>query len=260
MCVRYMSSDVNYTVRPRVSVCLASYNGEKFICEQMESILSELSPFDEVIVVDDCSKDSTIQLVRGFNDPRIKIFSNDQNRRHVYTFDRAISLATNDIIILADQDDVWLPGRCSLLANSLFDSGALLASSNYGYIDASGSSIDHVNRHELLSRDSNRNFKNIINIFLGRINYFGCAMAFRKEFRSIILPIPSYIESHDLWISMAANLAASILHINEKTLMRRLHQFNQTNPNRNLPSKLKSRIIFLMSILTLIRRIKNYEY
>jgi glycosyltransferase involved in cell wall biosynthesis len=254
MGVKYMSSDVIYTVRPRVSVCLASYNGEKYICEQMESILSELSTFDEIIVVDDCSKDNTIQLIKEFNDPRIKIFLNDHNRRHVYTFNRAISLATNDVIMLADQDDVWLHGRVSLLVNNLIDSGVFFISSNYDYIDASGNLIDQVNRHELLSRDSNRNLKNIMNIFLGRINYFGCAMAFRKELKSIILPVPSYIESHDLWIAMASNIAGSTLHINEKTLMRRLHQLNQTNPNRSLLLKIKSRIIFLMSILTLILR------
>ena len=111
MGVRYMASDVNVVVQPRVSVCLASYNGEKFIREQMESILSELSPFDEVIVCDDGSTDATCSIIMSFNDPRIKLIINNNNIGHVKNFEKVLLLAQGQFIFLSDQDDIWVAGK-----------------------------------------------------------------------------------------------------------------------------------------------------
>ena len=94
----------------KISVCIATYNGEKYIDEQLLSILKQLGPDDEVIIVDDYSKDNTVDKIRKFNDPRVNIYENEVNRSHVYSFGRAISLATSDIIFMSDQDDLWIDG------------------------------------------------------------------------------------------------------------------------------------------------------
>src|SRR3954468_282352 len=115
------------------SVCMATFNGETYVGRQLQSILDQLSADDEVIVVDDCSTDGTIEAIRRLNDPRIAVYVNDRNRREVYSFSRAISLAQHQDIFLSDQDDIWLPGRVALMTEALH--GALLVTTNFDWMD-----------------------------------------------------------------------------------------------------------------------------
>ena len=96
-----------------VSVCMASYNGASFIAKQIHSILSQLSIHDELIIVDDHSDDDTFLIVSEFNDTRIRLYSNASNIGVVRSLDRALTYSSNDLIILADQDDVWPDSRIS---------------------------------------------------------------------------------------------------------------------------------------------------
>jgi glycosyltransferase involved in cell wall biosynthesis len=236
-----------------ISVCLASYNGVKFIELQLSSIIKQLDKDDEIIIVDDCSTDNTLTIIRSMNDNRIKIFLNEINKGHVFSFGRAIALATKDIIFMSDQDDVWLEGRVTLMKNKLLNSNSGLVSSNSNFVDSKGGNIDYkVDGVDF--NFSNKNLSNIIDIFRGKENYYGCAMALKKELKELILPIPNYVESHDLWIAMAANIAKSNLHCNEATLNRRVHGANASIVNRKTYLKLWSRFIFLRSILHLLFR------
>ena len=126
----------------KVSVCIATYNGEKYILKQINSILPQLDSDDEVIILDDCSTDNTVDILRGIKDDRIKIFNNDKNMSHVFSFGKAISLANNDVIFMSDQDDIWLPGRLKLMKETLVKEGALLISTNSEYIDNSDKEIN----------------------------------------------------------------------------------------------------------------------
>ena len=94
-----------------VSVCIATYNGEMFIEEQLVSILSQIDVRDEVIIVDDASTDRTLKLVENLADDRVKIVALEENIGHTKAFERAISFASKDIIFLSDQDDIWFPGK-----------------------------------------------------------------------------------------------------------------------------------------------------
>ena len=237
----------------RTSVCLATFNGEKYVARQMESILEQLAADDEVIVVDDCSTDGTVAAVEHLGDRRIAVHINDRNRREVYSFGRAISLARHQYIFLSDQDDVWLPGRVALMKAALRT--ALLATSNFEWMDEDERPLQ-VPYDGVLSQDSSRHLKNISDIFFGKTNYFGCAMAFRRALVPLILPIPDYVESHDLWIAMAANLIGSNLHLDERTLRKRRHGNNATSTisSRSLALKLRARAIFARSLLDLWKR------
>ncbi len=229
---------------------MASYNGAEFIEQQLESILNQLNESDEIIIVDDCSKDDTIKKIESINDSRIKIFKNDTNKGHVFTFGRAISLTKNDIIFMSDQDDIWLKDRASILINELIKSNSLLVSSNTNFINSQGEIIDHV-IDGVKSKNSTKNLRNIIDIFIGKENYYGCAMAFKKELKELILPIPIYVESHDLWIATAANLVRSNTHCDEFTLSRRVHTNNASIVKRPFLLKLWSRVIFTRSVFQL---------
>jgi glycosyltransferase involved in cell wall biosynthesis len=235
------------------SVCMATFNGEKYVARQLESILEQLAANDEVIVVDDCSTDGTVKAVERLNDPRIAVHINDRNRREVCSFSRAISLAQRRYIFLSDQDDVWLPGRVALIRKAL--QTALLATTNFEWIDQDERPL-RVYCDGVLSRDSSRHFKNIADIFVGKTNYFGCAMAFRRALVPLIVPIPKYVESHDLWIALAANLIRSNVHLDEKTLRKRRHGNNATSTisARSLALKLRARTIFARSLLDLWKR------
>lgn len=238
-----------------ISVCMASYNGEQYIIRQLNSILEQLSEGDEVIIVDDCSRDRTIEVLKSLDDPRIKIYINDRNRGDVFSFNRSISLAKNEFIFLSDQDDIWLPGRVSLMQKTLVDSCVNLVTTNFTWIDSNDNPIDE-EFDGVDSDHSNKYFRNIVDIFIGRTNYFGCAMAFRNDFLYVISPIPLYIESHDLWIALAGNITRSNVHLDENTFLKRKHGSNATSTVSKRPviKKLWSRVVFMVSVVVLFFR------
>ncbi len=236
-----------------ISVCMATYNGERFLDAQMRSILEQLSPLDEVIVVDDCSTDGTRSLIGSFSDSRIKLFINDQRRREVYSFCRAMGLSRNPHIFLADQDDVWLPGRVRRMSAAL--ERAALVATNFQWIDAVGDQLS-ISVNGVRADESGKFLKNLAGIFIGKTSYFGCALAFRRDLMPLILPIPAYVESHDLWVAMAANVMGSTLNLDEPSLLKRRHDGNATGTvsGRSLASKLWSRAIFARALFELLAR------
>lgn len=244
-------------MRGKSSICIATYNGEQYIREQLKSILHQINDDDEIIVVDDCSNDNTVNIVRSMNDPRISIYINEVNKGHVFSFEKTISLAKNEIIFMSDQDDIWLENRYQLLKDTLIENEVLLVSSNSKFIDAKGDEL-YMKLISLRKKDSSIFFSNILNIFLGRAGYYGCCMVFNGDLKKNILPFPSYIESHDLWIAMVANFKKSNLHLDENTLARRIHGSNLSVVKRRFILKIKSRIVFLRSLVEIIfRKFKN---
>ncbi|MFY9676312.1 MAG: glycosyltransferase, partial [Terriglobales bacterium] len=90
---------------------MATYNGERFVVEQLASILPQLGPEDEVVVIDDKSSDSTRELVAGFGDARIRLIDHRERQGVVSSFDHAVRSASGDILFLCDQDDIWAPDK-----------------------------------------------------------------------------------------------------------------------------------------------------
>jgi len=232
------------------SICMATFNGARYLRQQLDSILAQMRDGDELIVVDDASQDDTAQIVRSYGDARIQLHVNQDNLGHVASFSRALGLARHPCLVLADQDDIWAEGRLAKLRDALAAPGVWLATGNAKFIDASGAAIAPV-YPGLDPADSKRHGLNILRIFRGTAFYYGCNMAFRAELAQLALPIPAYVESHDLWLAMAANLAGANLHLGEVLLYRRIHDRNVTKSNRPLWKKLKSRVIFLRSLFQL---------
>lgn len=233
---------------------MATYNGEKFLQQQIQSILEELGAEDELIIVDDASVDTTAEIVLSFHDQRIKWFPNTNNRGVNASFEKSIEFAEKDIIFMADQDDIWVSGRVSVMKNALRLSGKRLLTTNSTCIDADGKAIE-ISLGAVSVLNSESHLKNILDIFLGKGNYFGCVMAFSGELKKTILPFPRYIESHDLWIAKAANLLRSNQHIEDITLLRRVHGGNASIVKRNIFRKIRSRFVFVRSLIELVRRV-----
>ena len=236
------------------SICIATYNGSKFITKQLDSVIEQLGKEDEIIIIDDCSSDNTLEIIKTYSDARIKIFQNEKNLRHVKSFEKAISLSTKELIFLCDQDDLWEAGRLNTFENYFVKyPEVMLVSSNFNCIDDNDEIIKNT-LNKVFVKNSFQYRKNIFSIFAGKIGYFGCAMAFKRSLVPTILPIPEYVEAHDLWIAMAANYKKANLHIDDKTLYHRIHQNNASDLKRNIQGKLKARLGFFKLYRELAKR------
>lgn len=241
---------------PRVSVCMATWNGAAFVGEQLASILSQLGPHDEVVVVDDASADDTVALVRQVGDPRVQLTARADNRGYVRTFEEALGLARGEYLLLADQDDVWLPGRVEAMVAALADHDVVATNlTTLGGPRALRGPFGQAD-WRLRAGTSGHRVRNTLGILAGNMPYYGCAMGVRRSALARLLPFPGFLrESHDLYIALYGNALGRMVHLERRTLERRLHGTNQTPdaPRGVLPA-LKSRLLLLRCLAVLAGR------
>jgi glycosyltransferase involved in cell wall biosynthesis len=208
---------------------MATYKGSFFLREQLDSIMPQLGPDDELIISDDHSIDDTMSIIRGYTDPRIRVISNPGKRGHVQNFANAIKHATGQFIALSDQDDIWIEGRLERMLGRLrqLPPYSLLVG-DFTEFDSSGTPANQIR----LGPCPTNNVAQLVGIFLGKFKYFGSSFLFRKDLTRYILPIPEYIEAHDIWIAMNATIHGCTAHFEETTLMRRLHGNNLSPRHR----------------------------
>lgn len=235
----------------RASVCLASYRGSRYIREQLDSILAQLGPDDEVVIVDDASPDDTVAQIRTYNDHRIRLIEAKANQGYVKSFEQAALASNGEFILLADQDDVWVPGRLEVMLSAL--ESADVVASNF---DVLGNG-PRPNIRRLRSKDSRRHWANLLGVLVGYRAYYGCCMGFRRGVLPVFTPVPGYLnESHDLWLAICGNLARSIQHLDDSTLLRRIHEDNATPRSwRSLSLILRSRIMLVRCMVLASRRL-----
>lgn len=231
-----------------ISVCLASYNGEDYIVQQIDSILKQLSVDDELIVSDDGSIDSTVTLLRNISDPRIKICFNKQRPAYVshnfeYTtsnFNNALRSCKGDYIFLSDQDDIWLPNKVKLLRDAL-DSYDLVLS-NCLYMNGAGVIAEHTKFTNLPPKKSV--FANLVSN-----SFQGSTMAFNRRILELSLPIPVNTP-HDMWLGFIALWSGKVFFCEHPTMIYRRHSNTVTaqHGEKNYTSlffKIKYRIVFV---------------
>lgn len=242
------------TSRPSVSVCMAAYNGAAHIREQLDSILAELAPTDEVIIVDDGSTDGTREMLKTFDDPRVRVVFNETNLGYVRNFEKALSLSTGDVIMLSDQDDVWIPGRVEKLIGALDGADAAV-----GNCDHFGGSPGAFQRIRVRPEFSRTYFRNLLGILVGYRLHWGSAMAVSRALLEDALPFPRVMtESHDQWLAMVANVRKSIVYLSDDTVRHRLHDENLTPKKpRSLGKVLRARGEFLAELAIAVVRTRN---
>ena len=203
----------------RISVCIATYNGAKYIQQQIKSILLQLGDNDEVIVSDDSSTDNTLEIIRAFNDSRIKVIINRGTNGYTGNFENALRAASGEIIFLSDQDDVWKSNKVEVMLTALekFDfvvSDAELVDENL--ITLANSNFERMGVSSGL-------FSNLI-----RCRYLGCCYAFKSKLLKIALPIPSnhIYCPHDYWLSLVAESMFSVCLVKEPLIYYRRHSSN----------------------------------
>ena len=204
---------------------MATYNGERFVMEQITSILSQLQETDELIVVDDASNDHTRERVQSFNDERIRLIAHDRNQGVAHSFQDALEIASNDILFLSDQDDLWYPEKVELITKEFKRRPSLsLVATDAALIDEDGKLI----AGSYYSKD--RPFRiGAMNNFL-RNRFIGCTLAFRRSLLSEILPFPHRLDVlHDVWIGVRASIChCEIAFIPRPLILYRRHSHTAT--------------------------------
>lgn len=190
-----------------ISVCMATYNGERFIKQQIDSILCQLNSEDELIISDDGSTDGTLEIIASYNDDRIKLYHHQHpeylnkiktGKSFYYStsnFENALKNAIGDYIFLSDQDDIWLPQKVVHCLSLLQENDCIVT--NYQKIDSNGKIFqDFGFRKNPLHKSP------LLNILDS--HFRGCCMAFKADLLKIALPIPQNIIGHDYWLGVLA--------------------------------------------------------
>jgi glycosyltransferase involved in cell wall biosynthesis len=221
------------TANPTVSVALCTYNGENFLRAQLDSIAAQTHPPDEIVICDDRSDDSTTKIIESFvaesatpihwqiNPTRLGVTKN---------FEKAIGLATGDVIFLADQDDLWHPNKISRILLHFSDPRIAHAFSNGQVVDRNSSPLgyalwdsmwfDAVEQQRVRNGDA-------LPVLLRHAVAAGATLAFRASYRPLLLPIPDLQHCHDIWITLLLACAARIYPLNETLIDYRLHSNNE---------------------------------
>jgi glycosyltransferase involved in cell wall biosynthesis len=230
--------------RPRISVCMAIYNGELFFPEQMRSILPQLGGDDEVVIIDDGSKDATLDRIAAFNDPRIRVKQHQKNEGVISSFEDAVRFAKGDIIFFADHDDIWAADKVErVLAAFASDPGVSIVSTAFSLIDGNGDPMEDATYSKRPPFTSGF----LANLYMNRFQ--GSTMAIRRTLVPHVLPFPkdcSFV--HDEWIGLRnALVGGRVIHLPLPLLLYRRHGNNDSKP-RSVYGKFKKRWEILLAL------------
>jgi glycosyltransferase involved in cell wall biosynthesis len=216
-----------------VSIAMATYNGAKYIEEQLQSIIHQTYSNLEIVIVDDCSKDNTVEIVEQYQQeyPFIRLYVNEQNSGVTKTFEAAIQECSGEFIAISDQDDIWELNKIEILVNEIGEHDAVY--SNSLLVDASGHSLS-------------KSFTTIMNMktyysgapFLLSNSVPGHTILMKQEFVQNILPFPPKM-LFDLWIGFCAAGNNGIKFVDKTLVKYRQHETNTigTRDSKNKKKK-----------------------
>ena len=223
----------------KVSVAMASYNGQKFIAEQIDSILMNLGKEDELIISDDGSIDKTKTIIKGFKDKRITLIDGPQKGTK-QNFANAIMHCSGDVIFLADQDDIWSKNKVSRILDVFQETGCNLVVHDCEVFDSTSGKI--IEKSFFDWRKSRIGI--IKNIW--KNSYIGCCMVFKKEMKKYFLPIPECVKMHDQWIGVICEKYGKNIFLPEVLLKYRRHDNNQVGTKHDgIGKMIKNRLNFI---------------
>lgn len=226
---------------------MASYNGENYISEQLQSILKQLGDDDEVIVSDDGSSDGTVQAVLDLRDPRIRIYNNNGEHGYTKNFENALNHASGDVIFISDQDDVWLDGKVEKCLQVLEKYPLVIhdAAMTDGSLNITAPS--HFEKYNV-----QEGFLNT----LVRTRYTGACMAFTRDFMvGRVLPFPKKQKycPYDYWLAYLGFFYHEVYVLNEPLILYRRHEHTTLNAGeystRTMWERIYTRIYCMKEIL-----------
>lgn len=205
----------------RASVALAVFNGAEFLPQQLESLLANLRPGDEIVAVDDMSFDDSLAILERCPWPDLKVIRHDSNEGVFAAFETALKAAKHDIAFLCDQDDVWLPGKRDAFVREFeSDPECKAVVSDVEIIDGTGKVILE---SFMKTRDGFRG--DPLSTF-SRNRFLGCAMAINRSILDLALPVPRVVPMHDMWFGIMAGLSGNVRYIDKVLMQYRRHGAN----------------------------------
>jgi len=228
-----------------ISVCIPTYNGEKYLKKQLDSILAQLGQADEVVISDDSSIDNTINIIKSYSDRRIRLFENNSFKSPTFNLENALLKARGDYIFLADQDDIWMANKVETCLERIVGYDVLV--SDCTIIDENDAQLQS-SFYEI-----NHSKKGFANNFI-KNSYLGCCMLLNRSILDYVLPFPKGIAMHDIWIGLNVEFVGKSKFTAEKLIMYRRHGENMSptagKSNFSISFKLIYRIKFLYYILS----------
>lgn len=215
----------------KISVAIATYNGEKYIKEQIESILNQTIPVDEIIISDDGSSDSTLAILEDYARSSIIVLTDNERHGFCGNFEHAINHCTGDYIFLADQDDIWMPDKVErTIAVFIQNSSATCVFSNGVLINESKKEIEgRFNEIDVFdfSKGTNKvDRDSFLETCVSQPLALGMVMCIKRSLLEIAIPFPEMFGFHDQWLLFCSIGLDSCYYLNEKLVFRRLHGEN----------------------------------
>ena len=201
-----------------ISICMATYNGERYIKQQLSSILPQIGADDEIVISDDGSTDKTIDIIQSLNDHRIRIINGPGKGSPVPNFEQVLSAAKGEIIFTVDQDDVWHHDKVCETLQHLQVADCII--SDCRVVDAKGVVISE--SFYQVNQTKRGKWYNLL-IHNG---YLGCCMAFKRNILEKALPFPPHTPQHDIWLGNVAAFHFRTLFIDDKLIDYRRHTGN----------------------------------
>ena len=227
-----------------ISVAIITKDGEKYLSEELESILVNLGPEDEVVISDDGSTDGTRKVIADFciRDPRIRL-TEGPREGIIANIESVVQKCKGDYIFLADQDDVWKPNKVKKVMAEFNKSAALVMHDAEVY-------NDDLTKVIIPSFFSYRGCRSGTMANLIKNRYIGCCMAFIRELVPHFLPIPRTIPMHDQWIGLTADLRKEkVVLIPEPLIKYRRHAEAESDFSHNsLPVMIRNRCILVKEL------------
>jgi len=231
----------------KISICLCTYNGSKYLTEQLESLKNQIVKADEIIVCDDGSTDNTIEILNKYKDIlNIKLFINASSLGVTKNFEKSISLCSGDIIFLCDQDDIWEKNKIEKMSSAFIDKNVGLVLCNGILIDEKNKQIKNYTLWNVFGIDKIDKENFTTNILINKPVFTGMAMAFRTDLKKYILPI-SKNAFHDEWIGFISSYKSKVCFLEEELVRYRIHK-NQ-----------KVGIIYIKSLYEKYKFVKRYK-
>lgn len=207
----------------KISVIMATYNGERYLREQLDSIINQSQWIDELIIVDDCSVDSTCRIIEEYQQryPIIRLIRNKQNLGVVKTFEKALLNSSGDYIVFSDQDDVWFENKIAVLMDSIGDN--LLVYSDTIVVDEK---LNKLYDSNLKFFETARNFSCFRDYLFGN-NVTGCTMMIHRKLFDEVASFPVLrIIFHDQFLALCASYKGKLKKVTTPLMLYRQHSKN----------------------------------
>lgn len=219
----------------KIDILLATYNGEKYIKEQLDSILNQTYQNFNLIISDDCSNDSTVRILKEYEqkDNRIKVYVQENNLGYVKNFEFLLKKVQNEYYMLSDQDDIWLPLKVEKSLETMKRQNADLVFGDLEVVDESLNTIySSFNDFMLLTRKIEKCKDYKLEYLYNCVT--GCTLMSKKKFLDRILPLPTVSKHmlHDYWIAVIVSMYGKTYCMKEKYIKYRQHGSNQVGTNK----------------------------